>query len=187
MAVYIFRTLTTLLAKGDIDLADARVDASTIAHDDATHAAFTYGVFRACLIQPSSTLIASNSTNTGSVQSVDVTHCGGFTTLNELSVGGYTPMASGDEGDNKFTTTTLEYVAGPAGYVKWTPPAMTISDLAAGQDINGVLLVWDQVSNSNTMSTKIPLMWIGLTDDISTNGGNVAITWPATGMLRVQG
>ena len=106
-------------------------------------------------------------------------------TLNEVTASGYTAMASGNETDTDLGSLTLTQVTGASGYVKWDAADVTINSIAAGQDINGLLIVWDKNTGSTTLSTKVPLIWIGLDEDISTNGGNITITWASTGIAQI--
>tara|TARA_R100001163_G_scaffold63030_1_gene54425 strand:+ start:1624 stop:2175 length:552 start_codon:yes stop_codon:yes gene_type:complete len=182
MATYVFNVFKDLLANGYIHLDDPTRDGSTITSDN-THDPVT-GVFRACLIQPSSSMIAA-STNNGGTLSVDVTDCSAFTTFNELDRTGYTKMSSGAEADNDWTTATLTKVTGSGGYTKWVVADLTISSVASGQDVNGILVVWDKNTSSTNLNTKVPLVWIGLDADISTNGGNITINWASTGVVQL--
>ena len=185
MATYVFNVLKDYLANATIDLADARIDGSTIADGtDTSHAPIADAVFRACLIQPSSTLIAADTSN-GGTPAVDLALCSDITTLNELDRTGYTKMASGAETDNDWTTATLTKVTGTSGYTKWVVADLTIASVAAGQDVNGILVVWDKDDTSTNLNTKVPLVWIGLAADISTNGGNITINWASTGLVQI--
>ena len=185
MATYVFNVLKDYLANATIDLADARIDGSTIADGtDTSHAPIANAVFRACLIQPSSSLIAAD-TNNGGTDAVDLTLCSDITTLNELDRTGYTPMTTGAEADNDWVTATLTKVTGPSGYTKWVVADLTITTVIAGQDVNGILVVWDKDDTSTNLNTKVPLVWIGLAGDISTNGGNITINWASTGLVQI--
>ena len=182
MAIYVFNAFKTQLANGYIHLDDATRDGSTITGDN-THNPVT-GVFRVCLIQPSSTLIAATTDNDGTL-AVDLALCSDIETLNELDRTNYTPMASGNETDTDLGSLTLTQVTGASGYEKWDAADVTVNSVAAGQDINGLLIVWDKNTGSTNLNTKVPLVWIGLDADISTNGGNITITWASTGIAQI--
>ena len=182
MATYVFNVFKDLLANGYIHLDDPTRDGATITGDN-THDPVT-GVFRACLIQPSSTLVTATTDNSGT-EAVNLELCSDITTLNELDRTGYTKMASGAEADNDWTTATLTKVAGSSGYTKWVVADLTISSVASGQDVNGILVVWDKDTSSTNLNTKVPLVWIGLDSDISTNGGNITINWASTGVVQL--
>ena len=187
MATYVFNYLKDQLANGYIHLDDATRDGSTIVSDN-THNPVT-GVFRACLIQPGSSLVTpttSNDVGGTDRNAVDCATVLQIETLNELDRTNYTPMASGNETDNDWTTATLTKVTGSSGYTKWVVADLTITAVASGQDVNGILVVWDKNTGSNDLATKYPLLWIGLDSDISTNGGNITINWASTGLLQLS-
>jgi hypothetical protein len=182
MATYVFNVLKDLLANGYIHLDDATRDGSTITGDN-THNPVT-GVFRVCLIQPSSTLVEATTDN-GGTNAVDLTLCSAITTLNELDRTNYTPMASGNETETHLASITLTKQTGASGYTKWDAADVSIGSVASGQDINGLLIVWDKDTGSTNLNTKVPLVWIGLDSDISTNGGNITISWASTGIAQI--
>ena len=186
MAIYVFNAFKTQLANGYIHLDDATRDGSTITGDN-THTPVT-GVFRVCLIQPGSSLVtATTSNDVGGTDrnAIDCATVLQIETLNEVTASGYTAMASGNETDTDLGSLTLTQVTGASGYEKWDAADVTINSIAAGQDINGLLIVWDKNTGSTTLSTKVPLIWIGLDEDISTNGGNITITWASTGIAQI--
>jgi hypothetical protein len=185
MATYVFNVFKDLLANGYIHLDDATRDGSSIAGDDV-HNPLANGVFKACFIQPSSTLVSATTTNGAISDAVDIVTCDQITTLNELDRTNYTPMASGNETDTDLGSLTLTKVAGVSGYTKWDAADITVVSVAAGQDINGILVVWDKNTGSTALSTKVPLVWIGLDSDISTNGGNITINWASTGIAQIS-
>ncbi|MAK29882.1 hypothetical protein [Acinetobacter sp.] len=182
MAIYVFNAFKTQLANGYIHLDDATRDGSTITGDN-THTPVT-GVFRVCLIQPSSSLVTATTDNSGTA-AIDCGTVAAITTLNEVDRTNYTPMASGNETDTHLSSLTLSQVTGASGYEKWDAADVTVNSVASGQDINGLLIVWDKNTGSTNLSTKIPLVWIGLDENISTNGGNITITWASTGIAQI--
>ena len=140
------------------------------------------------MIAPSSTLVSSSTDNlVGGVtrDAVDVEDCSQIQTLNELNVSGHTGMAAGNETDNDWTTATLTKVTVASGYTKWVVPNLTITSVANGSTINGILIVWDKNTGSNDLATKIPLVWIGLGTNVDTNGGDITINWASTGAIRL--
>ena len=183
MAIYVFNYLKDQLANGYIHLDDATRDGSTIVSDN-THNPVT-GVFRVCLIQPGSSLVTATTAQSGGALAVDLTLCSQITALNELDRTNYTPMASGNETDTDLVSPTVTKVAGASGYTKWDADDVVVNSVGDGQDINGLLIVWDKNTGSTALNTKYPLIWIGLDADISTNGGNITITWASTGIAQI--
>ena len=186
MAIYVFNAFKTQLANGYIHLDDATRDGSTIVSDDS-HGPCA-GVFRVCLIQPGSSLVTATTSNDVSGTDRNAIDCATvlqIETLNEVTASGYTAMASGNETDTHLGSITLSQVTGASGYEKWDAADVTVNSVASGQDINGLLIVWDKNTGSTNLGTKIPLIWIGLDEDISTNGGNITITWASTGIAQI--
>src|SRR5262249_3386225 len=108
----------------------------------------------------------------------DANTISGFTTLSEVSGGGYARQTVANRA-------VVEDAPNNRAEISGDPVTFNNVPTQAPQQIQGALLIWDPNSDDNA-ATCIPIAFYDTAGfPVQGNGGNLTLTWNAEGILQV--